>query len=156
MYTLTTLAQGYLNKQEEMYLYGCLSSLVLDYYLRFQVSSSVAIFNINTVPIYRLHISNKYFDAIVARAARLTCTRAEYAALWQQVTGAPWDELRGAADPAERQRLRDELDALAARLYGLTRAEFDHILGTFPLVFPPTDGGRARREALLAAFDAAG
>jgi len=40
-----------------------------------------------------------------------------------------------------------------ARLYGLTREEFDHILGTFPLVFPETDAGRARRESLLATYD---
>ena len=58
--------------------------------------------------------------------------------------------------PLLRAVVQRFLDRLAARLYGLTRAEFDHILGTFPLVFPPTDAGRARREALLAAFDAAG
>jgi hypothetical protein len=54
---------------------------------------------------------------------------------------------------AERQRLRDEIDAIVAHLYGLTRDEYDHILGTFPLVFPDTDEGRARRAATLAAYD---
>ena len=58
-----------------------------------------------------------------------------------------------ATEPAERQRLRDEIDALVAHLYGLTRDEFDHILGTFPLVFPDSDEGRARRAALLAVYD---
>jgi hypothetical protein len=53
-----------------------------------------------------------------------------------------------------RQTLRDEIDALVAHLYGLSRDEFDHILGTFPLVFPDTDAGRARRAALLATYDA--
>ena len=51
--------------------------------------------------------------------------------------GTPWDASSGATDPAERQRLRDEIDAIVAHLYGLSRADFAHILGTFPLVFPP-------------------
>jgi len=37
--------------------------------------------------------------------------------------------------------------------YGLSRADFDHILGTFPLVFPDTPEGWAKREALLDVYD---
>ena len=37
--------------------------------------------------------------------------------------------------------------------YGLSRADFDHILGTFPLVFPNTDEGWRKRESLLAVYD---
>jgi hypothetical protein len=40
-------------------------------------------------------------------------------------------------DHVERGRLRAEIDGLVARLYGLTEAEFTHILGTFPLVSEP-------------------
>lgn len=43
----------------------------------------------------------------------------------------------GATDFAERARLRAELDGLIAHLYGLTEAEFAHILSTFPLVPEP-------------------
>lgn len=43
----------------------------------------------------------------------------------------------GATDPVESARLRAELDGLIAHLYGLTEAEFAHILGTFPLVAEP-------------------
>jgi hypothetical protein len=39
-----------------------------------------------------------------------------------------------------------ELQALAGRLYGLTRDEFEHVLGTFPLI--PTE----LRERILRAF----
>jgi hypothetical protein len=41
---------------------------------------------------------------------------------------------QGATDPAERARLRAELDGLVAHLYGLTYDEFAYILTTFPLV----------------------
>ena len=139
-----------------LYMAAIFNSFGADFLMRQKVASTLNFFYVETFPMPRLSAGHPAFDALVARAARLTCTRAEYAALWQQVTGAPWDATSGATDPAERQRLRDEIDALVARLYGLTRSEFDHILGTFPLVFPPTDAGRARREALLAAYDAAG
>lgn len=162
MYTLTTTVQHYfdgdsfrpyMTKSEEMFLYTCMASFVLDYMIRFQVAASVAMFNVYSLPVPRLTAGHPTFDAIVPRAARLTCTRAEFADLWQQVMGSPWDAASAATDPAQRQRLRDEIDALVARLYRLTRAEFDHILGTFPLVFPDTEAGRARRAALLDTFD---
>ena len=59
----------------------------------------------------------------------------------------------GATDPAERQRLRDEIDALVAHLYGLTRDEFAHILGAFPLVFPDNAAGQQKKAALLAVYE---
>ena len=40
----------------------------------------------------------------------------------------------GVTDPAKRLKLRAELDAIIAYLYGLTEEEFAHILGTFPIV----------------------
>jgi hypothetical protein len=64
-----------------------------------------------------------------------------------------WTPASGVTDPVERQHLRDELDALVAHLYGLSRAEFAHILGAFPLVFPEDASGRARKARLLAVFD---
>ncbi|HQI77752.1 MAG TPA: hypothetical protein PK384_14670, partial [Candidatus Latescibacteria bacterium] len=36
--------------------------------------------------------------------------------------------------PAERARLRAELDGIVAHIYGLTEEEFAHILRAFPLV----------------------
>ncbi len=40
----------------------------------------------------------------------------------------------GVTDPAKRLKLRAELDAIIAHLYGLTEEEFAHILSTFPIV----------------------
>ena len=95
-------------------------------------------FHIYQLPVPRLTTGNPFFDAIVPRAARLTCTTPAFADLWQQVMGEAWEPSAGATDPAERQRLRDEIDALVAHLYGLTRDEFAHILGAFRWCFPTT------------------
>lgn len=139
---------------EMLFSLAILNSFVLDFITRFKITTGVSMFHFYQLPLPRLTPGNPYFDAIVPRAARLTCTRPEFAALWQQVMGGPWDDSKGAADPAERQALRDELDALVAHLYGLSRADLAHILDTFPLVFPPTGAGQARQEHLLAVYDA--
>ena len=44
---------------------------------------------------------------------------------------------QGVTDGIERAKLRAELDGLIAHLYGLTVAEFVHVLSTFPLVPDP-------------------
>lgn len=40
-----------------------------------------------------------------------------------------------------------------ARHGHLNRAEFEHILGTFPLVFPPSTEGQARKAEVLGVFE---
>jgi hypothetical protein len=110
-------------------------------------------FYLQQLPLLRLYLGDSYFDAIVPRAARLTCMSEEFSNLWREVMGEAWNESKGATDPAERERLRDEIDALVAHFYALSRDEFDHILGTFPLVFPITEAGQTRRAALLAVYD---
>lgn len=134
-------------------LLAMLNSFCNDYLIRYKIGTHVNIFYAYQLPMPRLTKGNPYFDAIVPRAARLTCTRAEFADLWQEVMGESWDESKGATDPAQRQQLRNEIDALVAHFYSLSHDEFDHILGTFPLVFPNTADGQAKRAALLAAYD---
>lgn len=47
------------------------------------------------------------------------------------------------------QQLRDEIDAIVAHLYGLSRDDFEHISGTFPLVFKDDAEGQAKKARLL-------
>jgi hypothetical protein len=97
------------------------------------------------LPAPRLEKDDRVFNLIVTRAARLTCTTPEFDDLAKVVGLAPHPNplpegegvQYGATDPIERARLRAELDGLIAHLYGLTEAEFAHILGTFPLVAEP-------------------
>jgi hypothetical protein len=145
------------------------NSLCVDWLARFKVNFHVTLFIMKALPLPRLTAGNPYFEAMVARAAALTCTGPEFAGLWEEVMGERMkDEGGGMKDEinvlhpssfiphpsgAPRQTLRAELDALTAHLYGLSREEFAHILGTFPLVFPPTVEGQAKKTALLAVFD---
>ncbi len=149
----TVIVEKHTHGTKMLFLLTVLNSFCEDYIIRHKISTHVSMFYAYQLPMPRLTAGNPYFDAIVPRAARLTCTTPDFAQLWQEVMGEEWDESKGATDPAERQTLRDELDALVAHLYGLSRDDFAHILGTFPLVFPDGDAGEAKKEALLAIYD---
>ncbi|HYO88009.1 MAG TPA: hypothetical protein VER79_05130, partial [Candidatus Limnocylindrales bacterium] len=183
----TIYLTGYATEATKLYLCALLNSFVLDVVIRQKVATTLNMFYLYSLPIPRLSAGNPYFDAIVPRAARLVCTRPEFAPLWESVMGTaspPTSPLvplsvhgegmtgtspslraergsgltggSGGEVDRERQRLRDEIDALVAHLYGLSRDDYAHILASFPLVFPDTDAGHIRMAAVLAAYDAAG
>ncbi len=139
---------------EMLFLLSMVNSFCEDYLIRPRIGTHVNMFYVHQLPLPRLTAGNPYFDALVPRAARLTCTTEAFAGLWKEVMGRQWKPADGATDPEERQRLRDEIDALVAHLYGLSREDFEHILGTFPLVFPESAEGHAKKEKLLGVYDA--
>lgn len=114
---------------------GVMNGFVIDWLLRQKITSHLNMFYVYQVPVPR-DTSQDLASRIVARTASLVCTTPEFDDLANSVgrsSGA-----QGAIDPAKRAQLRAELDGLVAHLYGLTEAEFVHILGTFPLVPQPT------------------
>jgi hypothetical protein len=68
----------------------------------------------------------------IVYAAHLICITPESDSLAKQVGLKSHKD--GVTDPARRAKLRAELDAIIAHLYGLTEPEFAHILSTFPIV----------------------
>src|SRR5262249_29686606 len=108
-------------------------------------------------PFPRFTQGDRFFDAIVERAARLICTTPEFDDLAKEVglrplpafqreerlvavkeSRAAYGNVRyGITEPIARARLRAELDGMIAHIYGLTESEFAHILNSFPLVPEP-------------------
>ena len=121
-----------------------LNSFALDYVIRQRVSANVNFFYVYQLPVPRLTEKDAAFAPIVQRAARLICTTPEFDTLAKAVGLKSHKD--GVTDPAQRAAIRAELDALIAHLYGLTEAEFAHILSTFPLVPQET------KSAALAAY----
>ena len=117
------------------YLLGVWNSFVFDFVARQRVTTNVSMFTIHQLPLPRLPVFDVNVQKIVRRAARLTCTTPAYDR-YVKVFGLR-DHSDGTTDPAERARLRAELDGLVAHLYGLTEDEFSHILASFPLVTEP-------------------
>jgi hypothetical protein len=117
---------------ELLALVSILNSFVLDSCLRQRVSANINMFYVYQLPVPRLTEADAEFTPIVTRAAKLSCTTPEFEELAQEV--GLGSSANGVTDPIERTRLRAELDAMIAHLYGLTAEEFTHILSTFPLV----------------------
>lgn len=115
---------------ERLYLLAALNSFTADYLFRQRVTAHLSFFFVYNLPVPRLTAADPTFAPVVERAARLTCTTPDFDALAKEVGLKRHQPL----DSAERARLRAELDGLVAHLYGLTEAEFVHILTTFPLV----------------------
>lgn len=132
--TVKVIASG-INAIEQCYWCGLANSLVLDWLLRQSITTTLNMFYLYQLPVPRLPSSDLRCGQIATRAARLICTTPEFDDLAKAV--GLKSNRDGATDPSERARLRAELDGLVAHLYGLTEAEFAHILGTFPLVAQP-------------------
>ncbi|HEX8450920.1 MAG TPA: RNA-binding domain-containing protein [Longimicrobium sp.] len=132
--------------REMLFVCAIFNSMTLDYLLRYSVTMGVPMFVVYQLPVPRLTERDSEFAPIVERAARLICTTPEFDDLALEV--GLGSHVNGATDPGERARLRAELDGMVAHLYGLTEAEFAHILGTFPLVAKET------KDAAMAAYQA--
>ncbi len=116
-------------------LVALLNNFVIDWMIRQKITTHVNMFYFYQLPVPRLAAGDRYFAPLLERAARLICTTPEFDDLAREVIIS--SHLNGATDPAERARLRAEIDGMVAHLYGLTEADFTHILGTFPLVPEP-------------------
>ncbi len=136
----TSIASG----ENLLFVTALLDSFVVDYCLRQRVTTNLTMFYIYQIPMPRLTESDPAFAPIVHAAARLICTTPEFDDLAREVGLGSYAD--GATDPAERARLRAELDGRIAHLYGLTEDEFTHILKTFPIVPQPV------KDAALEAY----
>jgi len=122
--------------KEQLYYLGLFNSMTFDFTLRSKISSNLNFFYIYNCSFPRLTSQDKWYHAIVSRAARLICTTEEFAELWEEVMGNKWHVGSGLAPDQqyERNKLRAELDGIIAHIYGLTEEEFAYILSTFPIV----------------------
>jgi hypothetical protein len=129
--TLKVIDSG-INAVEQCYWCAVANSFVLDWLLRQSITTTLNMFYLYQLPVPRLPSSDARCLSIARRAAKLICNDVAYDGLALDVGLKGHED--GATDPAERAKLRAELDGLVAHLYGLDEEEFAHILKTFPLV----------------------
>jgi len=120
---------------ELLLLTAVFDSFAFDWLIRKRITNHLSFFYVYQSPTPRLSSGDDAFAPIVERAARLICTTPEFDDLAKEV--GIKSHKQGVTDPAKRAVLRAELDGLIAHLYGLTEAEFAHVLSTFPLVPDP-------------------
>jgi hypothetical protein len=129
-------------------LLAFLNSFVVDYLVRLKVSAHCNMFYVYQLAVPNPKVSDPAFTTLAHRSSQLVCINEEFSDLWQEVMGSPWSEQEAVTDPADRARLRAEVDGLVAHLYGLTEEEFTYILSTFPVV------SESVKDAALTAYRA--
>lgn len=110
-----------LRTSEQHALCALLNSFVANYLVRLRVTTHVTVSLVARLPVPRVRADHPEF----ARLSSLART------------------LSRSASPVEQMHEYADLQALCARLYGLTAPEFEHVLSTFPLIEPGV-----RRDAL--------
>ena len=131
-------------------LCAVINSFTFDWTLRQKAAATVNLFILEACPVCDLPDAASRF--LAHGALRLSCNHAAYAPLWQEQLGTAWHEAIIARQLAgdrvsttARWQLRAAMDAVVAQAYGLTRADYAHVLASFAHKhFPPR-----RRFALL-------
>lgn len=134
----------------QFYCVSILSSFVVDWFIRQNVTTNINMFYVYQLPVPRLDKSKPEFHSIVDISLKLICSTEEFADLWQESTGTKWSKSKVVTKEEDRAKLRAELDGYVAHIYGLTEEEFQYVLSTFPLVPEKT-----KQEALQAYKDLA-
>ena len=122
-------------------LLALFNSFPFDWCVRQKTAASVSLFMLNACPVPDLTPET---EAFLTRAAlMLTCRHAGFDGLWRRAAGTiPRPEA------VDHWHWRAAIDAAIARGYGLSRADYAHILGSFPHKAHPE-----APERCLAAFD---
>jgi hypothetical protein len=101
-----------LPEADQRVLCALFNSYVANYLVRFRVNTHVTVSLVSRLPVPIVRRGDALFDRLSALA----------------------DALIDGEGPVEDLGEHAELQAIVARLYGLTTADFEHVLSTFPLV----------------------
>ncbi|MBX4918374.1 hypothetical protein HJA76_01340 [Rhizobium bangladeshense] len=111
---------------DEAFLLGAMSSRICDWWVRRFAEGHVDEEAFNCIRIPRRVPGTPVNDRLVALAGRLAAQDERFAG-WAKKIGVEW----GPVVPQEKQSMIDELDAVVARLYGLSEDQLRHIFETF-------------------------
>lgn len=114
-------------KEHEAYLLGVLSSIPFDWYARRFVELKMSYGLLNTFPVPRPAKDDSIRWRVIEISGRLAAVDRRYAD-WAAEVGVP---VGSVTTQEARDDLIAELDAVVALLYGLARADVEHIFATF-------------------------
>lgn len=114
------------DERDQAYLLGVLASRPLDWYATCFVEINLNYHIFNPLPVPRPPRTSPFWQRAVALSGRLACPDERFAEFAEAV-GVEC----GPLDPAEKQDMIHELDAVVAHLYGLDAAQLRHVFETF-------------------------
>jgi hypothetical protein len=114
------------DESDEAYLLGVLSSLSLDWYARRFIELHANFYLVEPLPVPRPEKTSILRKRVIELAGRLACQDNRFKE-WAEAVGVEC----GPVDPAVKEEMVHELDALVAHLYGLNKKQLTHIFETF-------------------------
>lgn len=111
---------------DQAFLLGVLSSIPLDWYARRFVEINLNFFIFNPFPIPRPKKSSPLRKKVIKLAGRLACPDERFAD-WAVAVGVDCKPLKEDV----KNDMIDELDAVVAHLYGLSKRQLTHVFETF-------------------------
>ncbi len=114
------------DEKDQAYLLGIMSSLSLDWYARRFVEINVNYHILNPFPVPRPPREDPLWQRVVQLSGRLGSPDERFSE-WAKVVEVEC----GPVDPAKKQDMIHELDAVVAHLYGLSGDQLAHIFETF-------------------------
>ena len=114
------------DEKDQAYLLGIFSSIPLDWYARCFVTLHLNFFIINHFPIPRPYRQNSEWIRVVQLAGRLACPDERFAS-WANSVGVEY----GPLEDDKKIDMIYELDAIVARLYGLSEKQLIHVFETY-------------------------
>ena len=115
------------NARTEAFVLGVLSSIPLDWYARRYVELGMTFHIFNGLPIPNVNKDDIRCKRLIENSGRLAAIDDRYAG-WAMEVGVNAGSIKTAA---EKDLLIAENDALVAHMYGLTRAQLEHVFKTF-------------------------
>ena len=119
-----TVRGGSLSGEEALALAALMSSFCFDYLVRFKGATSLTYGYMNATPAPTF----RQVALVAPLAAEVTCQSGEFDALWSAISEQP----RPTLDWWEVGDRRARIDAICARAYGVSLAQYTAILSTFP------------------------
>ena len=147
-HTAPYLLRGNNTATDEAFLLGVLSSIPLDWAARRQVELHVTFGLLGDFPVPSPDEKHPGFQTVVDAVGRLAAIDSRFTG-WARDVGVP---VGSVASDAERDDLVTLIDAAVARLYGLDRADVEHIFETFHTGWDPSDRDQ-RLAAVLEHLD---
>lgn len=115
------------DEKDEAFLLGVLSSRIFDWYSRRIVELHMTFELLERMPIPRPPVTDKSRIRVIEISGSLAAVDKRYAK-WAKAVGVSVGSVK---TETEKDALIDELDALVAHLYGLSRSQLEHVFKTF-------------------------
>ncbi len=116
------VTKGDLEIKDQLFAVSIMNSFILDFLLRFMISSNVSKTYVERLPIPKPDPSLPNFYKIIENSAQLICINSKFDEISNKIG------VKGITDREKREKIQGEIDAMVAKIFNLSVDEFEYIL----------------------------